>query len=357
MNWLGRVLLVLLLMTFSIAAESYLYYDLTCGTCMKVMNSPEYQKYKHICGIKEIAFTPEISEEIYKLLKQHGKEYYDPVFIVKDGNKIFIETGIKVLDEIKCRVKYNYCGAESCIEKHCEKCLLKKEDIINNLLITLGIAFSDSINPCIISILILLLTQLIEAGGKRKVFLIGMSYSFAVFLSYFILGLILFLITTSVYNYIKPFEFYIILILSLGMFIFGIINIKDFFFYGKWISFGIPDNYKKIIKKYASQFTLIGVLILAILVTIIEFPCSGAMYVGWCSLFMLSKFTLLEFLPYLVIYNLIFILPLILSTLFVAYGGEVIKLDEFRMKYRKWMRLIMGIVFIILALYFISKII
>ena len=184
-----------------------------------------------------------------------------------------------------------------------------------------------------------------------------MSYSFAVFLSYFILGLILFLITTSVYNYIKPFEFYIILILSLGMFIFGIINIKDFFFYGKWISFGIPDNYKKIIKKYASQFTLIGVLILAILVTIIEFPCSGAMYVGWCSLFMLSKFTLLEFLPYLVIYNLIFILPLILSTLLVAYGGEVIKLDEFRMKYRKWMRLIMGIVFIILALYFISKII
>jgi hypothetical protein len=343
---------------------SYLFYQFGCGHCAEVMSNPAYQEYKNICGIKEIQITEDIQTLVDEICNKHKVLYVNPVFYVKTKNKDLVLCGKDIIPELKCRVKYHYCGVDQCTKIHPDynkepmsyEKLIKNRDWISMFILTTIIAATDSINPCIISILAFLLSQLLIAGSKKEVLKYGSMYIIAVFVSYLLLGLIIYSLGVSIanlklYSTIKPI---LVSILVIGLLIFGLINIKDYFAYGVGISFRVPDQFKPLIKKYATQFTISGVIILAVLVTIIEFPCSGAMYAGWCFLMSQFNYSILEVLIWLIYYNIIFVAPLILCTALVYKGLDVKKIDEFRLKYRHIARLIMGLAFVLLAILYIA---
>jgi len=56
--------------------------------------------------------------------------------------------------------------------------------------------------------------------------------------------------------------------------------------------------------------------------------------------------TFIEGLPYLVLYNLIFVMPLFLIVLLIAYGLSPEQANTWRIKYRKTLRFIVGIAMI-----------
>jgi cytochrome c biogenesis protein CcdA len=62
-----------------------------------------------------------------------------------------------------------------------------------------------------------------------------------------------------------------------------------------------------------------------------------------------NRMTLAEGIPYLLFYNLIFVLPLILILLVIYWGGTPERMEEFRTGSSRWVRLVMGIVMVALG--------
>jgi len=202
----------------------------------------------------------------------------------------------------------------------------------------------DSINPCAIGVLILLISLMIAMHTKRKMLTYGLAYIAAVYITYLIagFGLLYFLsvIPLLVSVYISIFVGGLIILA-------GLVEIKDFFWYGQGFSFAIsPDNAKRI-HKMTKNITMPGVIFLGAFVAGVELPCTGAPYMA-IILLLSQNFDFVALLM-LLLYNLIFVAPL-LVILFLVYGGmKIHHIKKWKMKYRAYMRLATGVTLIILG--------
>ncbi|MDY6866167.1 MAG: cytochrome c biogenesis protein CcdA, partial [Halobacteriota archaeon] len=88
-------------------------------------------------------------------------------------------------------------------------------------------------------------------------------------------------------------------------------------------------------------------VLLGFFATLVELPCTGGIY--------LPVLTLLSQEPskalfYLTIYNLVYILPLIVIILITYYGMEIEEAEGWRKNSRRYMRLAGGLVMILIGL-------
>ena len=217
----------------------------------------------------------------------------------------------------------------------------KKTELTAPVIVTAALV--DSINPCAFAVLIFLLVYLTSLGAKRRILKVGLTFIFTVFVVYFLSGLGLFKViqTTGMTRTVYTLAAVIAIIA-------GLINVKDFFWYGKGLTLAIPKAGKPLIKKYIQKSTIPAAIILGILVSLFELPCTGGVYLAILGL-LSSKMTMREGIPYLLLYNLIFILPLIVLLLIVYRGISPEKIEKWRVEKRKWMKLVMSLVMIALG--------
>lgn len=202
-------------------------------------------------------------------------------------------------------------------------------------------ALVDSINPCAIGVLILLISSLVAAKKKDKMLKVGMLYIGAVFLTYFLygLGLIGFLavIPQSVAEYISIFVGMIVVLA-------GIIEIKDYFWYGEGFSLAIPHKYVEKIKEKMKNVSIGTVLFLGVFVASVELPCTGGPYLA-ITLLLSQNFNLGALLM-LILYNIIFVLPLVVILVMVLLGVNVSKVQNWKQNNKSYMRLFTGLLLI-----------
>src|SRR3989344_2098421 len=131
-------------------------------------------------------------------------------------------------------------------------------------------AIVDSINPCAIGVLILLISTLLAMSHNRnKMLLVGLIYVLAVYITYFSAGLGLTAFLSKIPLVVVE---YISIIVAVIVIIGGLIEIKDFFWYGRGFSLAIPHNRVKQIEKYARKVTVPGVIFLGAFVAAVELP-------------------------------------------------------------------------------------
>jgi cytochrome c biogenesis protein CcdA len=128
----------------------------------------------------------------------------------------------------------------------------------------------------------------------------------------------------------------------------GLVEIKDFWWYGHGFSLTIPASKIETIKKYTKNASIPGAIILGMFVAAVELPCTGGPYLAILLVLQTIGFNS-QILGYLMLYNFIFILPLLTIVLLVYYGVSTEKVKEWKTSKRKWMRLLMGIVMIALG--------
>lgn len=220
---------------------------------------------------------------------------------------------------------------------------------MNDFLLTIGTALADSINPCIFSVLIFLLSQLSLTKSKEKAIRLAVVYISTIFISYIIIGGLLFGGFTSAFTALTAWHQPLKIAIVFFVIFAGFVNIKDFFIPGEGISFKIPDKYHKTISSLASGASFTAIALLGILVVLVEFPCSGLMYAALISYFAGEGIALGTFLAYLSSYNLIFILPLVVMSFLYVKGVKLERIAVFKNQYRDWARLIMGIVLVALG--------
>ncbi len=205
-------------------------------------------------------------------------------------------------------------------------------------------ALIDSINPCAIGVLILLVSILIAFKTKREMLFYGFFYILAVFVTYILAGFGILYFLSSVPLYISE---YISIVVGSLIIIAGMIEIKDFFWYAQGITLAIPANRAKQIHEMTKKITLPGVIILGAFVAGVELPCTGAPYLA-ILLLLSQNFNFAAFLM-LILYNLIFVLPLIVILLMVHFGFKIQHIKRWKQNNRKYMRLATGVILILLG--------
>jgi cytochrome c biogenesis protein CcdA len=210
--------------------------------------------------------------------------------------------------------------------------------------IILGL-IDGTLNPCALSVLFFLVAYLLAIGKKGKTLQLGLLYAFTVFSVYFlfmygVLNIIWFI------GYIELIK----TIVAMIVFVAGIIEIKDFFWYGKGIALKIPKSAKPKIKRLVTVASIPSTILLGILVSFVEIPCAGAFPFVYITI-LAEKVSGLTNLFYLFLYNFFFVLPLIVLT-FVFYFGllKVEKAEKTRKKTRKYMKLFTGTILILLGI-------
>ena len=205
-------------------------------------------------------------------------------------------------------------------------------------------ALIDSINPCAIGVLILLISIMIAFKTKKEMLFYGLMYVLAVFVTYVLAGFGILYFLSSVPLYISE---YISVFVGSLIIIAGLIEIKDFFWYGQGITLAIPPERAKQIHEMTKKITLPGVIFLGIFVAGVELPCTGAPYLA-ILLLLSQNFNFAAFLM-LILYNIIFILPLIVILFMVHFGIKIQNIKRWKQNNRTYMRLATGIILIFLG--------
>lgn len=213
--------------------------------------------------------------------------------------------------------------------------------------ILIGAAIIDSINPCAFGVLIFLLAYLIKTVKTRsKILLHGMTYILAVFLTYLIAGLLLMPIIGNLGSFSVAFY----AIIGTLVILVGILELKDYFWYGRGPSLTLLPGASHRIKMYVDKISanLTSAFFLGVFVALVELPCTGAVYLAILSLMALGGSNAAT-TGWLVLYNVIFVLPLIVILFAFYHGVSAERLEEWRKKHRATMRLVIGALLIILG--------
>ncbi|MBI4118255.1 MAG: hypothetical protein HY455_01805 [Parcubacteria group bacterium] len=213
------------------------------------------------------------------------------------------------------------------------------------LLTVITTAAIDSINPCAIGVLILMVSVILASGGsKGRLLWLGCLYILSIFVVYLLAGLGLAYFFTKV-----PLVLTLYISIVVGAFIIlaGLLEVKDYFWYGRWFSLAIPVAFAKKIHVYSERATIPGVIFLGAFVSAVELPCTGAPYLAIITL-LAQYFDFTAFMM-LVLYNIIFVAPLIILLLLVAGGMQVQRLKAWKQGARGYVRLLIGLLLVALG--------
>lgn len=193
----------------------------------------------------------------------------------------------------------------------------------------------DGINPCALSMLIFFITfSTANASKKTNTFFMGIMFALGTFISYFLAGIGI-LKVIHLGKYINNFHKIIYFITAMVAFLLAYLSILDAFSAKKYdignIRLQLPRKNKEFIHKAIKKFTNFKFkyfisLLLGFVVTISELLCTGQVYLT--SMMTIHKLDAMLKSTYLLIFNLGFILPIIIISFIIHKGKEVMDMTD-----------------------------
>ncbi|HEY4690555.1 MAG TPA: cytochrome c biogenesis protein CcdA [Anaerolineae bacterium] len=203
----------------------------------------------------------------------------------------------------------------------------------------------DGINPCAFTVLLLFITALtttLQAGEgnatRLRARMLGMGgiYIAAVFLTYLALGVGLLTSLDFFTRQHVPARFGALLAI-----LFGLWMLKDYFLPEWGWRLQAPARVGIVARQMAKQATLPALIAGGFLIGLCTVPCSGAVYLGVLSLLALQP-TALQGYAYLVLYNVVFILPLVVILIAASSRPTLNRLAHWNLHHKEWVRLALG---------------
>ncbi len=228
---------------------------------------------------------------------------------------------------------------------------IKNEQAIPNqkldltLAAVIGASIVDAINPCAFAVLIILMSAILLAGNRKKALKAGLAFASSIFISYFLMGLGLYkaLGITGISGVFYKTVGWLALIL-------GLLNLKDYFWYGKGFLMEVPMVWRPKLQGLIKSITSpLGAFSVGFLVSLILLPCTSGPYIVILGM-LAQKILTLKAVLYLILYNLIFISPMVIITLAVYKGFNPKKAEKIRQKHLKTLHLVAGIIMIIMGI-------
>ena len=206
-------------------------------------------------------------------------------------------------------------------------------------------AVLDSVHPCSFSILLITIAFLFGIQvNRRKILELGGTYIAGIFAAYFLIGLgilkVLHLFNTPHFMG------------KLGatlLITFGVINLLNRFFPSFPIRLKIPTVAHSMMSRFMDKASFPAVFGLGFLVGICQFPCMGGPYLMVIGL-LRDQVTYMSGFGYLLLYNFILIIPLVVVLYIAAQKVLVEKVQMWKRDNMGGLRLWAGIVMIIIGI-------
>jgi cytochrome c biogenesis protein CcdA/glutaredoxin len=313
-----------------------------CGSALNFLDSLS-EDYPSLMVVKHETYFNQDERELFeKLTNAYGNEIEGvPTTFIND--KSFVGFSDSIGNSIEQEV-------QNCINTNCDDPLTQIKEgtnIIQKITIpaVISAAIVDAINPCAFAVLIILVSTILISKNRKRALLAGLAFSLSIFISYFLMGI-------GLYSAIQAsgldHTFYLIVAI-LAIFI-GLFNLKDYFWYGKWFVMEVPRSWRPKMKSLIGGITSVpGAFGIGFIVSLFLLPCTSGPYIVILGL--LAKSTTKSYaILLLVLYNLIFILPMILITLAIFFGFTTTKkAEKLRQKKLKILHLIAGIIILCLG--------
>lgn len=218
----------------------------------------------------------------------------------------------------------------------------------------------DGINPCAFATIIFFISYLalINRTGK-ELLLVGSVFTLAIFLTYFLIGAGALRVVTTLSFLPLARQIFIYATAAIGI-ILGTISLLDYLKYKKTgktsdASLQLPPKIKQMIhstirKNVKTRNFVIMAAVTGFMVSILELACTGQIYLP--TLIFISNIPELRgnALIYLLVYNFMFVVPLIVVFLFTYWGTSSQKWAEMNKRHFGTVKLIMTFLFFGLAI-------
>ncbi|MCJ7479072.1 MAG: hypothetical protein MUP63_02730 [Candidatus Nanohaloarchaeota archaeon QJJ-7] len=215
--------------------------------------------------------------------------------------------------------------------------------------LTVMIAFVDGFNPCSLWVLTFLLALVIHSGSRKRTAAVGLTFLSVTTIGYgaFVYGMI------NVFSYVSHLA-WIKAVVAAVAFIFGIVNVKDFFYFNRGISLTIPDSIKpKIAEKLSETVrreglatTLVGTAVIAAGIVLVELPCTAGFPLIYSNILAERGVGASFALVLLALYMLIYLLDELAVFLGITWTMEKTRFEE---KHGRYLKLLGGTIMIALG--------
>ncbi len=197
--------------------------------------------------------------------------------------------------------------------------------------LTIVLALLDSFNPCAFFVLLFLLSLLVHADSRVRILWVGGTFILTA-------GLVYFLFMGAWLNlfFVIGQSAWITSAAGAVAVLIGAINAKDFFWFKKGVSLSIPESAKPGIFKRARGLLearslgaiMFGTIVLATAANSYELLCTAGFPMIYTRALTLNPLSTSQYYLYLLAYNVIYILPLLLIVALFALTLGARKLSE-----------------------------
>jgi cytochrome c biogenesis protein CcdA len=221
----------------------------------------------------------------------------------------------------------------------------------------------DGLNPCAFATLIFFVSYLTLSGRKgREVLAVGTAFTLGVFLAYLVVGLGFYKVLDmlgATLTVISRWVYGLTAVLCLGLAVFSLI---DYFKVRKGgtaeMSLKLPEPLRKRINATIRQGRhqtayVSGAFITGVVVSFLELACTGQVYLPTIIAVSSNPELRTQAIAYLVLYNLMFIIPLIVVFILAFYGTTSKDLVGFMEKHSAAVKLGMTVLFLGLSAWLI----
>ena len=312
-----------------------------CQKCARASTILKRLKTKYPQIVVELKYAKESRE----LLEAMGALYEVPEVKRLTTPAVFIgdESLLDELDETRLEAviqKYLQTGVASRLPQAEAKTGEASDEIVSRFstfgtLAVAGAGLLDGINPCAFATIVFFISYMSLVGrGRKEMLVAGGAFAAAVFVTYLLLGMGL-LKFLSFLNEFSVVAKCVYLLAAIGTFALAFLSLYDAYKAKqgkvKEITLQLPKSLKQRIHKVIREQTrtsgvIIGALVIGVAISALELVCTGQVYLPTITFVMGVEGMRGHALAYLILYNLMFIVPLLVVFGFVYWGTTSMQL-------------------------------
>lgn len=223
-------------------------------------------------------------------------------------------------------------------------------------LITVVIGLADGFNPCAMWVLLFLISMLIGMKDKKRMWILGSTFLLISALIYLIFMMSWLNLANLLISVV-----WVRVIIAVVSLVGGIINLRGYIKHRKVSGCDVVDDKKRNriitrIKKFTTEknfwLAILGVIVLAISVNVVELACSAGLPVMFIEILSLNNLTAIEEIIYIVLYMLFFLLD---DFVVFVIAMTTLSLTGVSSKYGNLSKLIGGILMLFIGLLLMFK--
>jgi len=327
----------------------YFFYGSSCPHCAKTSSYIETLEAKYALEVHRFNINEKI-ELVNGLYASYdvldSERGYVPILFIGDK---YLLGDTPIIENLESEIKI--CGEIGCECPKSSKSENSKKQI--SLSYILGLAAVDAINPCELAVLIILLTAILTKfpKEKNKALKLGLSFSSAIFIMYLIFGLLIISGFKFLTGITEAGGLWFFKLLGVFAIVLGILNIKDAIWYGGGgFIMEVPMKWRPRMKQIIQGVNSVkGAFVVGLLISFFLTPCTAGPY--FVAGGVLSTISLFNAIPYLFLYMIVFISPMVIITLIVYFGFMTVEnIGGWREKNIKGLHWLAGLILLGLGL-------